>query len=342
MPNFDCGAYFLSTLIPVKTVAVEDPKTGAQTSPVHQLRAALAGLKTAQQTPEATGVSPFAKNLRNHFVRMVVIEDVAYVGRSPVNALITVLSELLLPPRFHINPVDPQAQDHLSNPFLFFSADFDAKSGEDSERDAYLRELWTSAGDELHDVFKHCVSFEDVTDAESFARYVARCQLKTTMPFHDYFLDGIPIKQKPDSLQPEDGKLPEISIWRYTGVFFVVAAAVYFLLQAIGGSGSHLLWLLDVLLGLVAGLVVVILMARNAGEKSFPAAPDATLPDVLKALYLRDRFTRFAIDNQLLAASHDEASAAELQQRFQAFAATHDPKNVAGPTQAPGTIGMGG
>ncbi len=332
---------FLSTLIPVKTAAVEDPKTGAQTSPTHVLRAALANLKTAQQTPEATGVSPFAKNLRNHFVRLVVIEDVAYVGRKPINALITVLSELLLPARFHINPVNAQAQDHLSNPFLFFSADFDAKSGEDSERDAYLMELWTSAGDDLRDVFRHCERFDEVTDAEGFARYIALCQLKTTMPFHDYFLDGIPIKKNPDGLHPEAGALPEISIWRYTGVFLAIAAAVYFLLQAIGGSSSHLLWLLHVLLAVAAGLAVIIMMAKRAGENSYPAAPDATLPDVLKALHLRDHFTRFAIDNQMLAAGDDKSSASELQARFQAFAATHDPKNIAGPTQAAGSIGMG-
>ncbi|PPD45508.1 MAG: hypothetical protein CTY15_03730 [Methylocystis sp.] len=341
MPNFDCGAYFLSTLIPVKTAAVEDPRTGAQTSPVQLLRSALAGLKTAQQVPEATGVSPFAKNMRNHFVRMVVIEDVAYVGRKPINALLTVLTELLLPARFHINPVTPQDQDHLSNPFLFFSADFDARSGDASERDAYLKELWTSAGDELREVFRHCERFDEVTDAESFAAYIARCQLKTTMPFHDYFLDGIPLKKKPDSLHLEEGALPEISILRFTGVFLAVAAAVYFLLQAIGGSASHLLWLLHVFLAALTGLLVIIMMAKHAGEKSFPAAPDATLPDVLKALYLRDHFTRFAIDNQLLAAGDDEASAKELQARFQTFAAAHDPKNVAAPTQGAGTIGMG-
>lgn len=340
MPNFDCGAYFLSTLIPVKTIAVADA-AGAHASPVQQLRTALAKIETAQQTPESDGVSPFAKNMRNHFARLVVIEDVTYVGRDPIPAIITVLTELLLPARWHINPVTPQAQDHLSNPFLFFSADFDAKSGDDSERDDYLKELWSTAGDELREVFQHCERFDEVSDAESFARYIARCQVKTTMPFHDYFMDGVPIKSKPDSLQPEEGRLPEISIWRYTGVFLAVAAGVYLLLRAIGDSASHLVWLLHVALSVAAATGAIIVMGSRAGQKSFPPAPDATLPDVLKALYLRDHFTRFAIDAQMLAASDDEADAKDLQERFRAFAAAHDPNNVKSPTQAAGSIGMG-
>jgi hypothetical protein len=342
MPNFDCGAYFLSTLIPVKTCAVADPETGAQTSPVHQLRVALARLETARQTPDCVGVSPFAKSGRTHFARLVVIEDVAYVGRKPVNALLTVLTELLLPPRFHINPVTPQAQDHLTCPFLFFSSDFDAKSGDDSERDSYLTELWEVAQTELREAFRHCERFEEeVTDAESFARYIARCQLTTTMPFHDYFPDGVPIKEKPDSLYPEEGRLPEISIWRYSVVFLAMAGAAYLLLRTLGDQSSHLFWLLHVFLSLAAGVIAIVIMGKYAGGKSFPAAPDATLPDVLKALYLRDHFTRFAIDNQLLAAGGDEAGAKELQERFRAFAAAHDPANVNAPTQSAGAIGMG-
>lgn len=338
MPNFDCGAYFLSTLIPVKTI-VADPEKGAEASPVHQLRAALAKLAPAQQTPFCTGTSPFAKNARNHFARFVVIEDVAYVGRKPVNALFTVLTELLAPPRLHVNPVNPQAQDHLSNPFLFFSADFDSASGGDSERDAYLVELWNASGDELREVFRHCERFEEVTDAESFARYIARCQVKTTMPFHDYFMDNIPIKEHPDSLSPEAGRLPEISIWTYTAVFAATAFAVYFLLQSVADSASHLLWLLHVALGFAAGMAAVVFMAKQAGEKPFPPAENATLPEVLKALYLRDHFTRFAIDNQTLAV--DPAKAQALQERFCEFARAHEPENVTSPTQAPGAIGMG-
>jgi hypothetical protein len=341
MPNLDCGAYFLSTLIPVKTGAITDPATGASSSPVHRLRAALAKLPTAQQTPFSKGVSPFAKNTRNHFVRLVVIEDVAYVGRRPIQPLLTVLTELFLPARLHIDPAKAQPQDHLSCPFLLFSADFDAKSDDPGERDSYLKELWETSGPELKEIFGNCFGFDSVVDAESFAAYIARCQITTTMPFHDYFMDGVPIKDKPDSLQPQEGRLPEVSIWRYTAVFAFVAFAAYLLLQTIFPTASHLWWLLYVLLSGVAGLAVVVAVAHQAGGKSLPPAANATLPEVLKALYLRDQFTRFAIDSQALAAGSDEAGAAALQAHFRDFVAAHDPKNVSAPTQAAGTVGAG-
>ena len=342
MPNFDCGAYFLSTLVPVKTEPVIDSATGEARSPVHLLRAELANLATAQQTPYCEGQSPFARNLRNHFVRLVVIEDVAYVGRRPIDPFLTVLSELLLPPRLRINPVRPQTQDHLSCPFLFFCVDFDAASGEDSERDSYLKELWTSAEPELRRVFQYCVRFdEDVRDAESFARYVARCQLTTTMPFHDYFMDPIPLKKRPESFLPEPGRLPEISIWTYTGVFLGVAAAAYLLLRLLFEPTSHPVWLLHVLLGVAAGTAAIVVMGTRAGEKPFPAEAGSTLPDVLKALYLKEQFTRFATDNQLLAVEEDEASARRLQENFKAFVATHRPQDNGAPTQSAGVVGKG-
>lgn len=341
MPNFDCGAYFLSTLIPVKTAAIPDPQSGAATSPVHLLRAALAGLATARQTPFCEGESPFARNTRNHFVRLVVVEDLAYVGRRRINPLITVLTELFLPPKYHINPIDPQPQDHLSCPFLFFSADFDAASGDDSERDAYLKELWRTAEPELRDIFRYCERFDEVSDADSFARYVARCQLVTTMPFHDYFSDGVPIKSKPDSFEAEVGRLPEISIWKYLGVFLGAGAGVFALLQLIWPTTSCLMLLLHLAVALIAGFGADYVMGMQAGRKSFPAAPDSTLPSVLKALYLRNEFTRFIIDNQNLAAADDAESARKLQDKFAQFVVAHRPEDVAQPTQAAGVVGTG-
>jgi hypothetical protein len=96
-----------------------------------------------------------------------------------------------------------------------------------------------------------------------------------------------------------------------------------------------------VALSVAAATGAIVVMGSRAGKQSFPPERDATLPDVLKSLYLRDHFTRFAIDAQMLAASDDEADAKELQERFRAFAAAHDPKNVKAPTQAAGSIGMG-
>src|SRR4030095_4219657 len=79
---------------------------------------------------------------------------------------------------------------HLKCPFLVFVVDLDAKSGADAERDSYLVELWNTMGQELREIFIFCEGFKSkVTDATSFAAYIASCQLETTMSFNDYYAD---------------------------------------------------------------------------------------------------------------------------------------------------------
>ena len=91
-------------------------------------------------------------------------------------------------------------------------------------------------------------------------------------------------------------------------------------------------------------LVAVILAAyasiMAAGRKPFPSAPDSDLPSVLKALYLRRTFIRFAIDSQMHAAGTDSTSAQKLYDDFAAFVAANKPNDIGAPTQAPGVIGI--
>ena len=77
-----------------------------------------------------------------------------------------------------------------------------------------------------------------------------------------------------------------------------------------------------------------------AGAKPFPAAPDSKLPDFLKALHLQRTFTRFAVDNQMLAAASDAASAQKLYDNFLTFVADNKPSELGDPTQAAGVIGI--
>src|SRR5215475_3656397 len=86
MPTFDGGHYFLTAVVPIRTAPVEDDL--AVTSPVHALRKRLSLMPTAAQTPACGGgQSPFARNKRNHFARLVIIDDVAYPGRTGRNTL---------------------------------------------------------------------------------------------------------------------------------------------------------------------------------------------------------------------------------------------------------------
>ena len=74
----------------------------------------------AETLARGGGQSPFARNKRNHFARFVIIDDVAYTGRTARNTLwARVRGDDL---------VVAQPQDHLNCPFLVFVVDFDANS----------------------------------------------------------------------------------------------------------------------------------------------------------------------------------------------------------------------
>lgn len=318
MPTFDGGHYFLTAVIPIRTAPVEDDL--AVTSPVHALRKRLSLMPTAMATPaRGGGQSPFARNTRNHFARFVIIDDVAYPGRMARNTLWARIRGDDL--------VVAQPQDHLKCPFLVFVVDFDAKSGADAERDSYLVKLWNTMGQELREIFIFCESFKSrVTDAASFAAYIASCQLETTMSFNDYYADT-----------------PNLPAWPEKRFLWAGVASLLVLGLGLLGLFVPSLPSWPVIVGAVA-LVAVVLAAyvsiMAAGGKPFPSAPDSDLPSVLKALHLQRTFTRFAIDSQMQAAGKDAASAQKLYDDFAAFVATNKPDDVGAPTQAPGVIGI--
>ena len=231
------------------------------------------------------------------------------------------------------DPIIPQAQDHLPNPYLFFSMDFDAPDGGDESRDSLLRALW--AHDEcrahLKSIFQYCRQFllrvrDD--DPHSFAKYIADCQVETTMPFHDYFMDGVPVNALPSPIK-------QIGIWALVAAVVAFALLQWFVVPEFLGCFGLLLALL---LALGAGVFVGYRLVVAAGQKPFPAAPNSTLPEVLKSLYVKNAFTRFAIENQML--STDPSQAQTLYERFGAFLAAEKPQDVDQPTQQPGVVGF--
>ena len=263
MPTFDGGHYFLTAVVPIRTAPVKDGL--AVTSPVHALRKRLSLMPTAAETPaRGGGQSPFARNKRNHFARFVIIDDVAYPGRMGRNTLWGRVRGVDL--------VVAQPQDHLNCPFLVFVLDFDAKSGADSQRDSYLVELWNTMGQELREIFIFCEGFKSkVTDAASFAAYIASCQLETTMSFNDDL-------RRPDP-HPSGVAGKKSSC---------VAGVASLLVMGLGLLGSLIsplqAWLPHPLVLVIAGaaaLVAVILAAyvsiMAAGRKPFPSAPETSI-----------------------------------------------------------------
>jgi hypothetical protein len=104
-------------------------------------------------------------------------------------------------------------------------------------------------------------------------------------------------------------------------------------LPLIGAAMHKLSWEMGVLLAillLILGLVFDYWLVMRKGAKPFPAS-GATLPRVLKALYLQQAFVRFAGDQQ-----HGDPAAAGAA--FRDFLETYRPRELAAPTQPPGVI----
>jgi hypothetical protein len=88
------------------------------------------------------------------------------------------------------------------------------------------------------------------------------------------------------------------------------------------------------LLGLIAAPItagIALWQISSRAREPFPMANRSDLPGVLKALYLQQAFTRFAIDQQ----GRDPAA---LHAAFGDFLRTHRPEDTAAPTQKRGVV----
>jgi hypothetical protein len=336
MPTFDAGTYFLTTLAPIRTGSVEDVD-GAQISYQQRLRATLATLPTAQQSPATQRIglqSPFARSLRTHLCRFVVIDDAVYNGRDPRDPILGRLTGS--------DPLEQDRPDRLNCAYLLFAAEVDAVTEDgaplpaaltdeqaEAVRDGYARHLWEIAGPELKALYQNCVGFETVTDGDGFADYLKRCQVETTMPFHDYWTAAPKIRGLPIRLMAAAVGAPLIvlALALIGEVLRLEATPVLSLLVRVSPDVA-LLW--SVVLGAFA-----LLWARakilSHGQKPFPPQPEASLPGVLKALHLQQRFSDFAI-------AHQTSDPKALHAAFGAFLAAEKPDDLTGPTQPPGVV----
>lgn len=329
MPDFDGGHYFLTALLPVKSGT--DP-AAPTISHVNQLRDLLAHLPTALQSPasERRGVNaPFSRNLRTHFLRLVVIDDVSFNGRQGGDPIVARVLTRLDPKRFRaLDPMTPGEVDHLPHPYLLLAADFDAASGAAHELDSWLREIWESMETELRSILDRCHGFTAIggtePDADDFIRYIRRCQIETTMPFNDYWQTAPDLRALGIPLRSLLGRAGLAAI-----VLVVGLGLVWFGPDRLETVGKWAAWI--GLAGILAGIAYAYVTVLRRGAQPLPTAPDSDLRSVLKSLYLRQHFLRFAIDTQ-------GGGAAELHTAFGAFIDTHRPDDVAAPTQKPGVV----
>jgi hypothetical protein len=98
--------------------------------------------------------SPFAKVSSTHLARLVVMDDVVYVGM-------------------------PACEEHLKAQYLIFESNFDG------DLDTYLKDLAEKIPNEVNAIWQHCVGYPGTQDLGKFKAYMKKCQLETTFFFAD-------------------------------------------------------------------------------------------------------------------------------------------------------------
>jgi len=139
MPNKNGNVYGLTILSPI----IDDERA----TPSHdlQIREYLATLPTGE-------ASPFALAPGTHLARLVVMDDVIYVGA-------------------------PACEEHLHSKYLVF------ESNCDGDLDSYLRGLAASVPEHLNAIWSHCVGYPGAGDPQRFLNYMKACQIETTFFF---------------------------------------------------------------------------------------------------------------------------------------------------------------
>lgn len=158
MANQSGSVYGLTILSPI--LADET----AATSHNCAIRMYLAGLPNDQR-------SPFARFSGTHMARLVVMDDVVFVGR-------------------------PSCEEHLKSQYLIFETNFDG------DLDSYLTNMARTIPDEIDAVWKHCWGYPGVKGNEAaFVAYMKKCQVDTTFYFAD--VNAYTVKQTLLALQTQ-------------------------------------------------------------------------------------------------------------------------------------------
>ncbi len=95
---------------------------------------------------------PFATAPGTHLARLVVLDDVIYVGM-------------------------PSCEEHLRSKYLVFECNCDG------DRDTYLSGLFHHIPDQLDAIWQHCSGYPGTKDLSAFLNYMKRCELETTFFF---------------------------------------------------------------------------------------------------------------------------------------------------------------
>jgi hypothetical protein len=140
MANQNGNMYGLTILSPI----IDDPKIKIS----HD-----AALRMYLQNMHRHERSPFAKVSGTHICRLVVMDDVVFVGH-------------------------PAKEEHLASKYLVFNSNLYGGL------DAYLEEMARKMPEVVDDIWSHCIGYPG-TDPKAFAAYMKKCQIETTFYFAD-------------------------------------------------------------------------------------------------------------------------------------------------------------
>jgi hypothetical protein len=156
MPNQNGTVYGLTILSPI----INDDKA----VPSHdlQIRKYLATLPTGKD-------SPFAQAPGTHLARLVVMDDVIYVGM-------------------------PACEEHLNSKYLIFESNLDG--GSNGDIDGYLGALAQNIPQHLDAIWSHCVGYPGAANPKAFIDFMKACQIETT-----FFFAAVNDKSVPETLR---------------------------------------------------------------------------------------------------------------------------------------------
>jgi hypothetical protein len=139
MGNISGSMYGLTILSPI----IDDESA----TPSHdlQIRKYLAGLRTDEG-------SPFAIAPGTHLCRLVVMDDVIYVGM-------------------------PACEEHLQSKYLIFESNLDG------DLEGYLAGLAAAVPEHLDAIWGHCVGYPGAANKAAFIDYMKSCQIETSFYF---------------------------------------------------------------------------------------------------------------------------------------------------------------
>lgn len=140
MANQNGSMYGLTILSPI----IDDPAIRVS----HD-----AALRNYLQNMPRHESGPFARVSATHICRLVVMDDVVFVGH-------------------------PAKEEHLKSKYLIFNSNLYG------DADEYLEDMARKIPEIVDDIWKHCVGYPG-SDAKAFAAYMKKCQIETTFYFAD-------------------------------------------------------------------------------------------------------------------------------------------------------------